>query len=198
MKAVTSWGWVRQASPSVVGRCSRWCVLVLCVAVALVALDGLAAVHSVATAQATEAVPSDDEGGEPLIVRGLRSRCGGDTRGVEARQARVTGVPSGPGRVRVRIRNLSSYCAPAPMFRAERRGAELRLTLQWPTPGTPVARCTCYHNIRLTLVGVPPGGYQLVVEGTDVEPVRRDGRWVNAPITYETTVQVRGRARRAR
>lgn len=87
-------------------------------------------------------------------VRVVRAVCGEDATRRRAPATRL-GSRRGERGVRVRIRDLQYYCAPAPRFAAEVRRDAVVVRVLPPPPGARVARCVCSHDADVVVQGVP-------------------------------------------
>lgn len=102
----------------------------------------------------------------PLEVVALGGRCGSAQRGSAMAATSLTARAATSGDVTIRLASFSFYCGPAPVFDAALR-EDGALVLTAREPEAPVARCTCPHDLRLRVRGVPPGTHAVEVRFRD-------------------------------
>jgi hypothetical protein len=110
-----------------------------------------------AEAPQREASPPD-----PRPTRTAHLRCGEASRAQagEVPTLRATGKA---GAVELTLSGYRSYCSPDPVFSGGMAGEVLVVTEEAPTPGTPIARCTCLHDLKIEVSEVPPGEHPVEV-----------------------------------
>lgn len=133
---------------------------------------------------AAEHVP---EPTKDVPLQKIQGRCGTNVKAAPESKTRVVARASVSGRVRIQLIDFPFYCSPGPEFVAARSGKTVRIAVQPLKEGARRTNCTCLHRVELMLKDLSRGSWNLRVDTGKVEPVLRDGKWVNDPV--EATAQ---------
>jgi hypothetical protein len=102
-------------------------------------------------------------------------RCGEPSRAKEGEELKIRATGAKGGKLTVKLTGYRYYCSPKPNFAAgidPEHGVVIAEVA--PPPDTPIARCTCLHDVTVNVEKVPPGEHEVRVFsrlGEDGDPV---------------------------
>jgi hypothetical protein len=102
---------------------------------------------------------------EPRPAATEHHRCGEASRAAPDERPTLRIRPRKRGALDVAVSDFRSWCSPAPSFSAGVVPGAILVAEQTPPAGTPMARCSCLHDLTVTVRELEPGDYEVRLFG---------------------------------